>query len=65
MEFSIKFDTVKAGSSVQYIHMGLFVTKPVFGGLQTTKVQTSMCIHTVRSAPLLFTYWKVSYRDLL
>ena len=33
--------------------------------LQTTKVQTSLRIHTVWSAPLLFTYWKVSYQDLL
>ena len=45
--------------------MGLDARKPVFGGLQTTKSQTSLRIHTVRSAPLLFVYWKVLYLDLL
>ena len=30
-------------------HMGLVATKPVFGGLQTTKVQTSLRMRAVRS----------------
>ena len=43
-------------------HMGLKVRNPVFGGLRATKVQTAC---TVRTAPLLFTFWKVSYLNLL
>ena len=39
--------------------------KPVFGGLPTTNAQTSLRIRAVRSVPLLFIYWKVSYLDLL
>ena len=39
--------------------------KPVFGGLPTTQAQTSLRIHAVWSAPLLFAYWKVSYLELL
>ena len=39
--------------------------KPVFGGLRTTKAQTSLRIRTVWSVPLLFAYWKVSFLDLL
>ena len=35
--------------------MDLDARKPVFGGLWTTKSQTSLHIHTVWSAPLLFT----------
>ena len=35
-------------------HMGLNVRKPVFIGLRTTKVQTSLLIRAVWSAPLLF-----------
>ena len=46
-------------------HMGLGARKPVFGGLRTTKAQTSLRIRAVWSAPLLFAYWKVSYLDLL
>ena len=34
----------------------------LFGGLQTTKVQTSLCIC---AAPLLFAFWKVSCLNLL
>ena len=45
-------------------HMGIDARKPVFGGLRTTKAQTSLRICAVWSAPLLFTYWKV-YLDLL
>ena len=41
-------------------HMGLVATKPVFGGLQTTKVQTSLRMRAVFwSVPLLFTLRKV------
>ena len=46
-------------------YMGLDARKPVFGGLRTTKVQTRLRIRAVWSAPLLFTYWKESYLDLL
>ena len=38
--------------------------KHVFGGLRTTKVQTSLRICTDWSAPLFFTFWKVSYLNL-
>ena len=38
--------------------------KPVFGGLRTTKAQTSLRILAEWSAPLLFTYWKESYLNL-
>ena len=37
-------------------HMGHNTRKPVFWGLQTRKVQTSLHIHAVWSAPLLFAY---------
>ena len=48
-------------------YMGRDVRKPIFGGLQTTKAQTSLRIRAVWSAPLLFAYYKVSYMyiDLL
>ena len=49
---------------IQY-QMGLDAGKPVFGGLRTTKAQTSLRIRAVWSAPLFFAYWKVSYLDLL
>ena len=45
--------------------MGLVVRKPIFRGLRTTQAQTSLRIHAVWSAPLLFAFWKVSYLDLL
>ena len=39
--------------------MGLVARKPVFGGLRTTKAQTSLRIRAVWSAPLLFAlFWK-------
>ena len=50
---------------IHWLYMGLLVTKPVFGGLRTTKVQTSLRIGADWSAPLLFAYWKVSYLNLL
>ena len=46
-------------------HMGLDARKPVFGGLWTTKAQTSLHIRAVWSVPLSFVYSKVSYLDLL
>ena len=46
-------------------HAGLDARKPVFGGLGTTQAQTSLPIRAVRSAPLLFAFWKVSYVNLL
>ena len=45
--------------------MGLEAKKPVFGGLRTTQAQTSLCIRPEGSAPLFFTFWKVSYLELL
>ena len=48
-----------------HYYMGIVVTKAVFEGVRTTKVQTSLRICTVRSAPLLFAFWKVSYLNLL
>ena len=47
------------------IYIVLDVRKPVFGGLQAIKAQTSLPIRAVWSAPLLFTFWKVSYQNLL
>ena len=44
--------------------MGLAARKPVFRGLHTTKVQTSLLIHAVWSEPLLFAYYKVLYLNL-
>ena len=41
--------------------MGLGVRKPVFVGLQKTKVQTSLGIHTVWLVSLLIAFWKLSY----
>ena len=49
----------------QDVYMGLKARKSVFGGLGTTKVQTSLHIQAVCSAPLLFAYWKGSYLNLL
>ena len=42
--------------------MGVDTRKPqaVFGGLQITQAQNSQRIATIRSAPLLFAFWKVS-----
>ena len=45
--------------------MGLDERKPVFGGFRTTEAQTSLRVRAVRSAPLLFAYWKISYLNLL
>ena len=58
---SLKTDQNNMGQQ----EMGLVARKPVFGGLRTTKAQTSLCIRRVWLAPLLFTYWKVAYLDLL
>ena len=41
--------------------MGIDARKTVFGGLRTRMVQTSLHFGAVRSAPLLFADWKVSY----
>ena len=46
-------------------YLGLFARKPVFGGLRTTKAQTSLRIRAVWSAPFLFTFWKAPYLSLL
>ena len=46
-------------------YMGLVGRKPVFGGLQTTKSQTSLRIRADWSEPLLFAYWEVSYLKFL
>ena len=45
--------------------MGLNARKPVFCGFRRAKAHTSLPIRAFRSAPLLFSYWKVSYQDLL
>ena len=42
--------------------MGFDARKPV---CEQTQAQTSLCIRTVRSAPLLFDDWKVLYVNLL
>ena len=44
---------------------GLYARSLPSGGLQTTNRQTSQRIRALRSAPLLFMYWKVSYINLL
>ena len=43
--------------------MGLDARKPVFWGLRTTKVQTSLRIRAVWSEPSLFAFWKVLYKQ--
>ena len=48
-----------------FYHMGLGARKPVFGLFRTTKVQTSLHISVVWSAPSFFAFWKVSYPSLL
>ena len=45
------------------LQMGLDSRKPIFGELRTTKAQTSLRIHAVWSAPMLFAYWKVSHQN--
>ena len=45
--------------------MGLVATKPVFGGLQTTNVQTSLRMRAVWSVPLLFALRKELYVNFL
>ena len=45
--------------------MGRDTRKPIFGGLQITKAQTSLCILADCLAPLLFAFWKVSYLNFL
>ena len=42
-------------------HMGLVATKPVFGGSQTTKVQTSLRMRAAWSVLLLFALLKLPY----
>ena len=39
------------------IYMGLDARKPVFGGLRTTKAQTSLRICAVWSGPLIFAFY--------
>ena len=46
-------------------YLSLDRRKPVFGGLRTTQARTSLRIRAVWTAPLLFTYRKVSYLNLL
>ena len=53
------------GFTARLHKLGLVPTKPVFGGLRTTKAQTSLRIGADWSAPLLFAYWKVSYQNML
>ena len=43
--------------------MCLVIRKPVFGGLRTTKAQTSLHIRAVWSAPLLFAFLKARYKQ--
>ena len=54
-----KFEEESISSLVVSLQMGAASGKFVFGGLQTTKSQTSLCLRTVWSAPLLFTSWKL------
>ena len=44
---------------------GLDARKTVFRGLRISQAQTSLRIRAVRSAPLLFAFWQVSYLGLL
>ena len=55
MEFAFSDKWVRK----RILHMGLDARKPVFGVLRITQAQTSLRIHTVLSAPLLFAFWKV------
>ena len=63
------FKNITVGSDLPIIckfgpYMGLDARKPVFGGLGTTKAQTSLRFRADLSAPLLFAHWKV-YLNLL
>ena len=49
-------NTTNMHPALMWSYMGLDARKPVFGGLRTTKVQTSLHIGLVGSAPLLFAY---------
>ena len=60
-----KFNNTRAWVLDSIYHMGLDARKTVFRGLRTTKAQTRLRIPAVWSAPLLFTFWKVSYINLL
>ena len=51
--------------NIQALYLGLHARKPVFGGLQTTKGQTSLRICTDWSAPFSFTFLEVSYLNML
>ena len=55
-----KFNRTGAWMLDSFYHMGRDTRKPIFGGVWTTKAQTSLCIHTDWSAPFLFAYWKVT-----
>ena len=46
-------------------YLGLDAWKPVFGGLGTTKAQTSLRVRPIWSSPLLFPFLKEWYLDLL
>ena len=56
---------VSSGPIVSFNNMGLITGKPVFGGLPTKKVQTSLRSRAVWSAPLLLAVWKAPYLSLL
>ena len=65
MTIAVDWDVKNQTKSKLKKHVGLDAKNPVFGGLRTTQAQTSLRIHAVRSAPLLFAFWKVSYVNLL
>ena len=56
---SMTNDLLTIVNGLSKIYMGHGMRKPVFGDLWITKVQTSLCIHAVWSAPFLFTYCKL------
>ena len=65
---SLKMNCTKTSQKFLQIkswYMGLVARKPVFGGLRTTKAQTSLPIRAVWSAPLLFAFLKAPYLSLL
>ena len=60
-----KFNLRKKWQKIIWGLYGRNARKPVFEGLQTIQVQTSLRIRADWSASLLFAFWKASYVNLL
>ena len=65
ISYGVRNLILRSHEGIHTTYLGPRKGKLVFGGLQTTKAQTSLRIRAVCSAPLLFANFKVSYLDLL